>query len=103
MVAGLVRLVAPGARIMPLKAFGADGTSTMSDLVRAVYHAADNGARVINMSFTMTVESRELRRALDYAGDGVLIVASAGNNGSKMVLYPAAWSEALGIGSTGQT
>ena len=30
----------------------------MSDLVRAVYHAADNGARVINMSFTMTVEAR---------------------------------------------
>jgi subtilisin family serine protease len=102
MVAGLVRLVAPQARIMPLKAFNADGTSTMSDLVRAVYYAVDHGATVINLSFTMTEESDELRRALKYAQErGVLSVASSGNNGRKLVLYPAAWSDAVGVGSTG--
>ncbi len=102
MVAGLVHLVAPGARIMPLKAFAADGSSSMYDIVRAVYFAADNGARVINMSFTMRIESDELKRALQYAGDrGVLAIASAGNEGAKIVVYPAAWSDAFGVGSTG--
>ncbi len=37
MVAGLVHLVAPTAQIMPLKAFNADGTSTVFDVVRAIY------------------------------------------------------------------
>ncbi|BCS34825.1 hypothetical protein TBR22_A40510 [Luteitalea sp. TBR-22] len=102
MVAGLLHLVAPAARIMPLKAFTGDGTSSVGDLVRAVYYATDHGARVINMSFSMTEESTELKRALDYARKhGVLTVASAGNNGRKLVLYPAAWSDTVGIGSTG--
>ena len=54
MVAGLVHLVAPSARIMPLKAFGADGTSRAFDIVRAITYAVENGARVINMSFSAT-------------------------------------------------
>ncbi len=40
MVSGVVRLVAPGALIMPLKAFHADGTGYASDVIRAVYFAA---------------------------------------------------------------
>ena len=60
MVAGLIHLVAPTARIMPLKAFRADGTSTLADILRAIYFAADNGARVINMSFSLR---EALRRA----------------------------------------
>jgi len=57
MVAGLVHLVAPTARIMPLKAFSADGTSNVFDVVRAIYFAVDHGARVINMSFSSTVRT----------------------------------------------
>ena len=51
MVAGLVRLVAPGAQIMPLKVFRSDGTASVADIVRGVYFAVENGASVINMSF----------------------------------------------------
>src|SRR5713226_4971518 len=53
MVAGLVHLVAPTAKIMPLKAFNADGTAKTSDIVQAIYYAADHGANVINMSFSL--------------------------------------------------
>jgi subtilisin family serine protease len=52
MVAGLVHLVAPTAKIMPLKVFKADGTSNVFDVVRAIRYAVDHGARVINMSFS---------------------------------------------------
>ena len=53
MVAGIVHLVAPTAKIMPLKAFHADGTSNLSDIIRAIYYAADHGVNVLSMSFSM--------------------------------------------------
>jgi len=67
MVAGLVHLVAPGAQIMPLKAFAADGSANSSDIVSAIYYAVANGATVINMSFSLQDLSSELLLAVDYA------------------------------------
>ena len=46
MTAGIVHLVAPQAKIMPLKAFNADGSGYDSDVLRAIYHAVKNGAKV---------------------------------------------------------
>ncbi len=101
MVAGLVHLVAPTAQIMPLKAFRADGTSRLSDIIRAVYYAADNGAKVINMSFSLAELSDELMRAINYASrKGVICVASVGNEGERLVLYPAGFGNVAGIAST---
>ena len=67
MVAGVVRLVAPGAMIMPLKAFHADGTGYASDVIRAVYFAVRNHARILNMSFSFQTSPLELNLALNYA------------------------------------
>jgi subtilisin family serine protease len=104
MVAGLVHLVAPTARIMPLKAFSADGTSTVFDVVRAIYYAVDHGARVINMSFSSTAASAEITHAINYATDhGVICVASAGNLGQETVVYPGGLRNVLGVGSTTST
>lgn len=104
MVAGLVHLVAPTAKIMPLKAFRADGTSELYDIVRAVYYAVDHGARVINMSFSMPGESQELMRAIGYANDrGVVMVSAAGNTGQLVEVFPAASSKVLGVASTTDT
>jgi subtilisin family serine protease len=101
MVAGLVHLVAPAARIMPLKAFKADGSAQLSDIVRAIRYAADHGAAVISMSFSFTQYSAELKAAIDYANSrGALCVASSGNAGKEVKVYPAALSNVIGIGST---
>jgi subtilisin family serine protease len=101
MVAGVVHLVAPEARIMPLKAFGNDGQGYTSDIVRAVYYATHNGAKVINMSFSRPTSSPEIKRAVDYAiGRGVIPVASAGNDGKSAAVYPAAFGNVMGIAST---
>src|SRR5207302_1441340 len=51
MVMGIIHLVAPTAMLMPLKAFHSDGTASLSDILRAIYYAVQNGANVINMSF----------------------------------------------------
>jgi hypothetical protein len=101
MVAGLVRLVAPTATIMPLRAFRPDGTSSTFDILRAIYYAADNGADVINMSFSVPEANSELQRALDYAtARGVVAIASAGNTGNRVIVYPAAFPSVMGVAST---
>jgi subtilisin family serine protease len=104
MVAGIVHLVAPTAKIMPLKAFRADGTSNLSDIVRAIYYAADHGVNVISMSFSMQKSSPALQAAIQYAlGKNVALVAASGNDGLKTLVYPASYGGVEGIGSTSNT
>src|ERR1700741_1623110 len=67
MTAGIVHLVAPQAKIMPLKAFSANGTGYDSDVLRAIYYAVKNGAKVMNMSFDFSIYSPERARAFSYA------------------------------------
>ena len=101
MVAGIIHLVAPTAQIMPLKAFKADGTSNLFDILRAIYFAVDHGAKVINMSFSMVNSSPELTRAINYAaGHGLICVSSAGNTGKETLVFPAGYRNVMGVAST---
>src|SRR5437899_3180344 len=101
MVAGIIHLVAPTAQIMPLKAFKADGTSNLFDILRAIYFAVDHGAKVINMSFSMVNSSPELVRAINYAnGHGLICVSSAGNTGKETLVFPAGYRNVIGVAST---
>jgi subtilisin family serine protease len=101
MVAGIVHLVAPQARIMPLKSFHADGSGYNSDILRAIYYAANNGAKVINMSFNYTTYSKELANAVNYATmKGLICVAAAGNSGQQAIVYPAALKYVIDVAST---
>ncbi|HKD80499.1 MAG TPA: S8 family serine peptidase [Candidatus Angelobacter sp.] len=104
MVAGIVHLVAPTANIMPLKAFQANGSSNLSDIVSAIYYAADHGANVISMSFSISQPSPSLQAAVQYAlNKNVILVAASGNDGLKTLVYPASYGGVQGIGSTTST
>jgi subtilisin family serine protease len=63
----------------------------------AFRYAIDNGARIINASFTLEGSSEALERTIrDAASKGVLIVAAAGNEGADIdsePVYPASFSE----------
>ena len=101
MVAGVIHLVAPTAKILPLKAFHANGTGTLSDIIRALYYAVQNNAKVINMSFDLSTNSTELSNAINYAnGRNVICVASSGNDGQQEVVYPAGMKNVMGVAST---
>jgi subtilisin family serine protease len=102
MVAGVIHLVAPTAKILPLKAFHSDGTGNLSDILRAIYYAMQNHANVINMSFDIQTYSKELARALNAANNsGIICVAAAGNEGKDAMVYPAALTgDVMGIAST---
>jgi len=100
MVAGLVHLIAPGAQIMPLKAFAEDGTSQDSNIVAAIYYAVQNGAAVINMSFGESDISSPVMQAINFATrNNVVCVASTGNAGTQAIVYPAGYGNVLGVTS----
>ena len=102
MTAGLVHLVAPNAQILPLKAFSSDGTGYLSNIVAAIYYAAQNQANVVNMSFDVSVPSPALTDAIRYANQaGGILVAAAGNGNTSARVYPAAYNGAVvGVAST---
>jgi subtilisin family serine protease len=101
MTSGIVHLVAPQAKIMPLKAFSADGTGYLSDVIQAIYYAVGNGAGVLNMSFDFSSYSQELNSAIKYANcKHVISVASAGNDGEYAYVYPGALPSVIDVAST---
>src|SRR6266704_2811316 len=102
MTSGLVHLVAPKAKILPLKAFSSNGTGNLSNIVAALYYAVQNKANVVNMSFDLSYPSPALSQAISSANKaGVVLVAAAGNENSSARVYPASVSgSVVGIAST---
>src|SRR5437016_809992 len=102
MTTGLVHLVAPNARILPLKAFSSNGVGYLSNIVAALYYAVQHHANVVNMSFDLASSSPSLTQAAAYANKaGVVLVAAAGNESTSTPVYPAALNNyVVGIAST---
>jgi subtilisin family serine protease len=102
MVAGVIHLAAPGAKILPFKVFGSDGSGYTSDILRAIYKSVQGNANIINMSFNLSSYSTEIRNAINYANARNLIcVAATGNSGENTVVYPAGLTNlVMGIAST---
>jgi len=93
--------IAFGASIMPVKVLNADGSGTSTGVANGIRWAADNGAKVINLSLGSSFGNTTLQSAVQYANArGVTIVAAAGNNGVGSVSYPAAYSECIAVGAT---
>ncbi|NYF56557.1 S8 family serine peptidase [Micromonospora purpureochromogenes] len=88
-------------RVMPVKVLGADGRGTDSTIAAGITWAADHGATIVNLSLGGPADSAVLHDAVRYATDkGVLVVVAAGNYGSGLRLYPAAYPEVLAVGAT---
>jgi thermitase len=84
--------VAWNCKILPVKVTDADGNGYYSWMIDAIIWATDHGADVINLSMGGDVDDPFLEDACKYAYDhGVVIAASAGNDGGP-VLYPAAYN-----------
>jgi thermitase len=87
-----------GARLLPLK-LGDQPTSDNS--MRAITYAANNGARVISMSYGGGFKSQAEQDAINFAWSrNVVLFGSAGNDDSTQMNFPGASDNVISVGST---
>lgn len=96
--------VCPECTIVSAKVLGAQGTGTDDEIAQGLLWAVARGARVVNLSMTGTAEAPSLRDAIRTATrEGVVVVAAAGNGGSRQPSYPAADANVIGVAATTPT
>ena len=81
-----------------------------SVIISAIRRAADDGCKIINMSFAGADDSRAMRDAVNYAHSrGCILVAAGGNESppatarNPVLLYPAGWPNVVGVGALTKT
>ncbi len=93
--------IAPKCKLVALRAFDATGNAEDDDIASAIIYAANNGVRILNLSFGDVVPSMLQRDAIRYASaQGVLVVASSGNAGGDGRHYPSDVDECISVGMT---
>ena len=94
--------VAPKVKILPLRIADSSGSTSMKLINDCIRYAADQGAKVINVSFT-GVENRSIEASGAYArSKGSLLVYSAGNQGRNRSSYPDHQNVVI-VGATTET
>ena len=82
--------VAPRVRLQAIKVLDDGGVGTTATVVEGIHYALAHGARVINISLNGPQGSRALEEAIGAAeAAGVVVVASAGNDGESRELVPS--------------
>lgn len=103
-VAGIIHMIAPDARIMPLRVLDSDGFGDLFTIAKAIDYASSHGARVISLSLGTPEHSDLLDDVIRSATlGGATVVAAAGNLSSSVEQYPAASQCALAVTATGAT
>lgn len=91
---GAVAGVAPAARIMPIRVMDSAGYGTTYKIITGVIWAVNNGADIINVSVGSEDSDPAERAAIEWArAKGVLVIAAAGNTGTRKPIYPAAYGD----------
>jgi subtilisin family serine protease len=102
--------VAPMATVIPVKVLGQAGWGWSSVIARGIVYVTDlklSGALgtnpvVINMSLGGSSLDAIEKAAIDYAvANGVIIVASAGNEGTLGMGYPGAYAPVISVAASG--
>jgi hypothetical protein len=89
---------APGVHILPVRVLDATGSGSTSNVAAGIIWAADNGARVINLSLGGGA-SQGMHDAIIYAvNKGAVVLAAAGNSGDGAApVYPGAFDESIAV------
>jgi thermitase len=83
------------------KVMGPIGFTTDSRIVQGIKWSVNNGADVVNLSLGGSGDSSVLSMAINRAyGQGAVVVAAAGNEGTNVPQYPAAYSKVIAVSAT---
>jgi subtilisin len=98
--AGRMTGIAPKAALYPVKAFDHRGAAYVSDIIKGIEWCVQHKVDVINMSFGMKTRSDAMLDAVRHATKaGIVIVASAGNDGERRIDYPARFLHTISVGA----
>lgn len=90
--------VAPNATLLAVKVLDANGSGPYTAVGQGITYAAQQGAKVINMSLGGASAASSLISPLQQAAKTAVIVAAAGNSGNQYAPgYPAAYATQSGI------
>jgi subtilisin family serine protease len=112
-IAGIVEQLTPGCTIRVSKVFEPQGDVSIAQLTPALVAMMNHQLRptIVNLSFGGTHPAGQPGKDLDvfgahvadYCAQGVVFVAAAGNEGTCVEQYPAAWPFVLGVAALGPT
>jgi subtilisin family serine protease len=88
-------------KVMPVKVLNANGSGTHSNIAAGIIWAVNHGADVINMSIAGSRPTTVMAEAVAYARrKGVIVIAAAGNEGSRRLYYPAAYPGVISVAAS---
>ena len=87
-------------KILPLKTVNYSGYCYLSDVIKAIDYAIEQGVDVINLSLGSNkfseIENATIQKAIE---SGIVVVASAGNEGTTDLMFPASYDNVISVGS----
>ncbi len=92
----------PNCKLMPVRVLDNNGSGSLTNVANGINYAADNGAKVINLSLGGP-GSTTLQNAVNYAWNhGVFLSCAAGNSNTSNTsnAYPAAYSNCFAVAAT---
>ncbi|HUA30754.1 MAG TPA: S8 family serine peptidase [Streptosporangiaceae bacterium] len=106
-VAGVARCMAPAAEIFVSRVLAVAGSQLESHWIRRLEHALGRGVDIFHLSVVThsrhdlpLITFREWLRHLREYGGAVCVVA-AGNDGTRWLAWPAAFSDVISVGALG--
>jgi len=87
--------------LLNVKVLGDNASGYYSWIAKGIIWAADNDAKVINLSLGGPRRSNTLKNAVNYAWKkGVVVVAAAGNSANPSKTYPAYYENCIAVAAT---
>jgi len=88
-----------GVPVLAIRTFDENGYTSADTLMRALHYAADSGAKIVSMSWGSEIDSAFMESAMSFAAqNGMTLFASAGNEPTGTLIYPAAYDSVIAVG-----
>ncbi len=93
-------------RIIPIKACYKNTLNDMScrsqNVINAINFAINNNVKILSMSFGSTSYIQSLQDSINdaWTNNNIIFIASAGNNGNSILIYPSAYNNVMRVAAT---
>ncbi|ADL52405.1 S8 family serine peptidase [Clostridium cellulovorans] len=96
--------IAYDSKLLSVKVLNKDGYGDTTTISKGIKWAADNGAKILNLSLGTSKDDAILKEAVNYAvSKGCIIIASSGNYGLQGITYPAAYDNVIAVGAINES